>query len=102
MISSPQTIAVEVAYAEPHSQCLIALSVLSGSTLIDAIRQSGILVRYPHLDVTTLSCGVFGKRLPPGHLLRAGDRVEIYRPLPVDPKVARRQRARQGMSRRAG
>ena len=39
--------------------------------------------------------GVFGRVAGMDHVLEAGDRVEIYRPLAADPKVSRRQRAKQ-------
>lgn len=88
---------VEVVYATPQRQWLIALRVAPGTTAAEAVAQSGILADFPQLDVRRL--GVFGEHVEAGHPLAPGDRVEIYRPLRLDPKEARRQaarRARQG------
>lgn len=69
----------------------------AGSRLLDAVRQSGLLSGLPDAEVDALHTGIWGRKLPPGHVLRDGDRVELYWPLKVDPKVARRERfSRQG------
>ncbi len=88
------SIHVEVAYAKPETQCLLRLAVPAGSSLATAIALSGILDRFPEIDLNTQSVGIFGKVCPSGQLLREGDRVEIYRPLQADPKIMRRQAAR--------
>lgn len=64
-------------------------------TLRQAIEQSGILALYPEIDLNRNKVGVFGKARALTEPARAGDRIEIYRPLPVDPKTARRRRAGQ-------
>ncbi len=87
-------VAVEVAYARPDKQVVIPLRVPAGTTLAAAIERSGIERRFPEIDWTVNTVGVFGRRADPGAVVRDGDRVEIYRPLRVDPKEARRQRAR--------
>lgn len=87
------TIPVEVAYALPHTQTLIALNVLTGTTALQAVMQSGILEKYPELNASKLILGIFGKRVAVDTILHAFNRVEIYRPLLADPKEARRQRA---------
>ena len=90
---SPATIQVEVAYALTERQSLIVVEVATGSTLRDAIAQSGILDEYSEIDLKQNKTGIFGKTAPLDTVLEAGDRVEIYRPLIADPKERRRQRA---------
>lgn len=89
---------VEVAYARPDDQRLIALEVSPGTTAADAVRASGLPELFPETDPTSAPLGIFSQPCKPEHVLRAGDRVEIYRPLQVDPKEARRLRARRGRS----
>jgi hypothetical protein len=90
---------VEVAYALPQSQVIVPVRVRSGTGAADAVRQSGLLERFPEIDVRNLSVGVFGVRVSPCAPLAQGDRVEIYRPLQVDPKQARRNRAARSRGR---
>jgi len=87
---------VEVAYARPDEQLVIALEVESGATLKSAIEQSGMLQRFPEIDTATVKVGVFGKAAILDTPLKPGDRVEIYRPLIADPKEARKRRAAEG------
>jgi len=84
---------VEVAYARPDVQVILALQVTDDSTAEFAIRQSGILERFPEIDLAQNRIGIFSKACKLDQILRAGDRVEIYRPLIADPKEARRNRA---------
>jgi len=93
-------ITVEVAYALPHKQKIIALLVEPGTTALEAVKRSRISDYFPGLEVETAKMGIFGqslgtKGLEPAdkHVLHQGDRVEIYRPLTSDPKEARRKRA---------
>lgn len=97
-----ETIEVEVAYALPDKQKLIALLVEPGTTAYQAAERSGITKHFPDLDLNSAAMGIFGqtlgtKGLPPAqqYELHAGDRVEIYRPLTADPKEARRKRAQK-------
>ena len=83
---------VEVVYALATEQKLLTVRVGADATVLQAIRESGVLESYPHMDPTRVSVGVFGKTVTLDTRLRAGDRVEIYRPLMVDPKEARRRR----------
>ena len=85
---------VEVAYAEPRHQMIIPLDVPEGTTLIEAVKLSGILDEFPRIDLDKNRVGVFGKLGKPDQPLRDGDRVEIYRPLIADPKEVRRERAK--------
>ncbi len=93
-------ITVEVAYALPERQLIKTLHVVPGCTALEAVRLSGIASEFPAIDVDSAAMGIFAKNLdgktlplPQDYELKAGDRVEIYRPLLADPKVARQQRA---------
>ena len=93
-------ITVEVAYALPNKQKIIALLVEPGTTALAAVKRSKITDHFPGLDIATAKMGIFGQSLgtkglatAEQHILHAGDRVEIYRPLAADPKEARRKRA---------
>lgn len=89
------TIRVEVAHARPERQEIIAIDVPAGTTLAAAIALSGIEQRFPGLDAATSDVGIFGSIVKDrDQPLREGDRVEIYRPLEIDPKAARANRAR--------
>lgn len=95
-------IKVEVAYALPEEQVIVPLEVETGTTLQQAIKRSGILQRFMEIDLKTNKVGVFGKLSKLDSVLRANDRVEIYRPLLADPKEVRRQRAAQGKAMKKG
>ena len=84
---------VEVAYARPDLQLILPADVDEDSTAEHAIRQSGILERFPEIDLSQHKIGIFSKPCKLDQRLRPGDRVEIYRPLIADPKEARRNRA---------
>ena len=88
-----QTIHVEVVLAMPERQELVALEVAVGSTLADAIAQSGVTEMFEGFELDTAKVGIFGLKASRDQVLREGDRVEIYRPLIADPKESRRQRA---------
>lgn len=94
-MAKAEQLAVELAYALPQEQVLLRLQLLPGASLRDAIAQSGLLDRYPQLDPATLKAGIFGQLVTLDQPLESGDRVEIYRPLQVDPKVARRARVKK-------
>ncbi|WP_199102781.1 RnfH family protein [Aquitalea sp. ASV11] len=95
---------VEVACALPQRQSIVSLEVAAGCTAIEAVQQSGILAQFSMVDSNNLKLGIFSKAIKPETVLRAGDRVEIYRPLQADPKAVRRQRAEagKGMSKGGG
>lgn len=84
---------IEVAYANPEEQALLALDMPEGATVEAAIRASGLLRRFPEIDLEQNKVGIFGKLCKLDQSLKPGDRVEIYRPLFADPKEARRSRA---------
>lgn len=87
-------IRVEVAYATPDRQDIIALEVQDGCSIRQAIETSGILQRFPEIDLSQQSVGIFSKKRELSDVLIDGDRIEIYRPLTIDPKEARRTKAR--------
>lgn len=90
---APESWPVEVVFAGPRRQTLMRLRVSPGTTLRAAIEQSGILDRIPSLDLSTAAVGVYGRLRSLDTEARAGERIEIYRPLQLDPKAARRARA---------
>jgi putative ubiquitin-RnfH superfamily antitoxin RatB of RatAB toxin-antitoxin module len=73
-----------------------------GSRLIDALRESALLAGLPDTEVDALQTGIWGRKTLPDHVLQNGDRVELYRALKVDPKVARRERFSQQGARGTG
>lgn len=100
--SNTAMIPIEVAYALPERQTLLRLDVPEGTTAEEAIRRSGILDQHPEIDLGVNKIGIFAKLVPGSRVLRAGDRVEIYRPLIADPKAVRRQRAEEGKKMKKG
>lgn len=88
---------VEVAYARPDKQEIVSINVPEGTTAMDAVKLSGIVAIFPEIDVEAIDMGIFGKviKKPAEHELRDGDRVELYRPLQIDPKQARLNRAKK-------
>ena len=84
---------VEVAYARPDRQRLVRVELAAGATARDAVRASRLEEEFPEIDIERAPLGVFGRACSGETVLRAGDRVEIYRPLKIDPKEARRKRA---------
>ena len=94
-------IRVEVAYALHEEQALVLLDLEEGATAWQAVEGSGLLARFPDIDPAHASLGIFGRVTPPDTRLRDGDRVEIYRPLTMDPNEARRLRAKQLRERKS-
>jgi putative ubiquitin-RnfH superfamily antitoxin RatB of RatAB toxin-antitoxin module len=94
-------IPVEVAYALPGKQEIVALEVSPGTTAQAAVEQSNINRHYPGLVLEGARLGIFGKAVKADYVLHAGDRVEIYRPLIADPKDSRKKRAAEAKLRRA-
>ena len=95
-------IGVEVVYCPRPGHCdRIRLHLPATATLTDALRESGMLARHA-LDASSTPVGVWGRAGQPQDRLREGDRVELYRPLLVDPKEARRQRYKGKRVRQQG
>ena len=90
---SDNLIAVEVAYATASQQLVLPETVPKASTIASVIASSGICSRFPELSDKALTVGIFARICELSQTVNPGDRVEIYRPLPQDPKEARRQRA---------
>ena len=97
-----KTINVEVVYARPERQEIARLSLPSGSTVGQAIEASGLLSKYPEIDLATNKVGVYAKLAKADAVLRDRDRVEIYRALIADPKEVRKQRAAEGKAMKKG
>lgn len=96
VVQSEESLQVEVAYARPDKQKLMAITLPLGATIEDAIHRSDMLRHFPEINLAVNQVGIFGKLAKLDTRLRNGDRVEIYRPLVADPKEMRRQRALQG------
>jgi putative ubiquitin-RnfH superfamily antitoxin RatB of RatAB toxin-antitoxin module len=94
MTASASRLRIEVAYAEPDQQWVVALELPEGSTVREAIDVSGVLNAFESLKPWPAAVGLFGRLVEPETPLSPGDRVEIYRPLMIDPREARRQRTR--------
>lgn len=92
-MSAPERVHAQVVYAHADRQVVLTVEVPVGATIEQAIRASGILTRCPDIDLASNAVGIFGARATLQSGVRAGDRIEIYRPLRVDPKEARRRRA---------
>ncbi len=90
----PETepIEIEVACAWPDRQVIRSLLVPAGTMAREALRLSGLADEFDSIDVDKAVLGVFGRVVPGSHVLRAGERVEVYRPLRRDPREARRER----------
>lgn len=96
-----ELIAVEVAYATPARQLIVALEVPLGTTAMGAVKLSNIAAEFDEINLKKDAMGIFSKPLdgkgrpkPNEYVLNSGDRVEIYRPLLIDPKAARLDRAK--------
>ncbi|MDT8398476.1 MAG: RnfH family protein [Pseudomonadales bacterium] len=107
MANDSQQIRVEVAYALPEKQDIIELKVVPGCTARQAVRDSGISSRFSEIDPEAATLGVFSKvldgktlPLPEDYVLEDGDRVEIYRPLQLDPKESRVLRAQKAKAKK--
>lgn len=92
-METKQLITIEVAYALPNEQVILSIEVDDGCLVEDAIKRSGILEKYPQIDLSTDKVGIFGKMCKLNAKLKHKDRIEIYRKLIADPKESRRQKA---------
>ena len=102
--ASSKLITVEVVFALPEQQLVQTLQLLPGTTAATAVQLSGLQSRFPDFDFTAATLGVWNKQVATDHIVIDGDRVEIYRPLPMDPREARRilAAAGKGMGKAAG
>lgn len=82
---------VGVAYSEPAQQLWLRFEVPEESTVLSAIEQSGILRKFPEIDINTCTVGIFGKVAELDGALKPGDRIEIYRAITADPATVPRR-----------
>jgi hypothetical protein len=98
-----EDIRVEVVYALPGRQEMVHLTLPEGATVQRAVEASGLLQKYPDIDLGKANkVGIYAKLVKPDTALRDRDRVEIYRPLIADPKDVRRKRAEEGKVMKKG
>lgn len=97
-----ETIFVEVIYAKDARQERAKLNLPLGSTVQSAIDASGLLTKFPEIDLGKNKVGIYSKLSKLDSVLRDRDRVEIYRPLIADPKEVRKQRAADGKAMKKG
>lgn len=88
-------ITVEVFYANAEKQFLQEVEIPKNAKAIDAIQRSTVLQQFPEIDLTKNQIGIFSKKINLDTELIIGDRIEIYRPLLIDPKEARKNRAQK-------
>lgn len=93
---------IEVVYALPDVQTLLKKEVPAGTTVMEGVQASGLLEKFPDIDLAALKLGIFGKLTKADTVLRDKDRIEIYRPLLADPKEVRRRRAEEGKVMKKG
>jgi len=98
MAARPETIEVEIAYARPDRQWLLVRMLPVGSTARQAALGSGLDRECPELDLAQCPLGIFGQAVDDQRVLRAGERLEIYRPLRRDPREVRRELAARGLT----
>ena len=91
---------VEVVYATPAVQRIWQVEIAAESTIEDVIEASGVLDVFPEIDLTKQKVGIFSQQKNLEDEVKEGDRVEIYRPLTMDPKEARKKRATKRVSPR--
>jgi uncharacterized protein len=87
---------VWVVYALADRQSVQQLELPEAATVAEAVQRSGLLQQFPEIGNRPLACAIYGRAVDAAHVLRAGDRVEILRPLQVDPKEGRRRAAARG------
>jgi putative ubiquitin-RnfH superfamily antitoxin RatB of RatAB toxin-antitoxin module len=98
----PELMNIEVVYPLPEKQEIFTVSLPAGASVRQAIEASGVLLKYPDIDMSKNKIGVFARLVKPDAPLRDRDRVEIYRPLIADPKEVRKQRAAEGKVMKKG
>ena len=89
---------IELVFATPEQQRLVSLTLPPGSSVNDAILQSRISEQFPAEDLSGFEVGIWGRVVARDQRLETGDRVEIYRPLEMDPREARRRLAAAGQT----
>ncbi|WOI39333.1 RnfH family protein [Alteromonas sp. CI.11.F.A3] len=84
---------IEVAYALPTKQSLVDVAIKEGATVEEVIQASNLLNEYPDIDLSSTKVGIWSRVVKLRDTVKAGDRIEIYRPLIADPKEIRKRRA---------
>lgn len=87
---------IEVVATTPERQLLIAVEVPAGATVADAIEISNIAQRLPNIDAAACAVAIWGRLVERSDTVKAGDRIELLRPLQIDPREARRRLAEAG------
>lgn len=82
---------IGVTYSEPGQQLWLNIEVPDTATVREAIERSGLLKQFPNIDLEAQKVGIFGRLVKPDAALRAGDRIEIYRPITCDPQTVPRK-----------
>jgi len=90
---------VRVVYALPDRQEIVDVAAEPDMSVETAVERSGLVRRFPEIATRPLACAIFGRPAPLAGKVRPGDRVEILRPLPIDPKEQRRQAAARARAR---
>jgi len=93
---------VELVYADSSREVLIGFDAPPGATVLDCVEHSGLFRLVPHLRDIRIGFAVFGRRVEAADPVSGGDRIEVLRPLAIDPKEARRLRARVAGTARSG
>ena len=101
-MAEAEMINVEVCYAMTDKQDVVRVKLAVGANLEQALTASGLLAKYPEIDVKKNKFGIWNKLSKLDAALRDKDRVEIYRPLIADPKEVRKQRAAEGKVMKKG
>jgi len=91
---------IEIVYASEKSQQIVQLEIVSGTSIAQAIKDSGLLKTCPEINISDCHVGIFSKKASVDTVLQDQDRVEIYRPLKISPKDARKLRASLANDRR--
>ena len=97
-MANPAGFDIEVAYASPDRQLIVTLAVNPGTNAREAVALSGLPSQFSEIDPVNCAVGVFGRQVDDHYVLRPGDRLEIYRPLRMDPREARRRLAARGQT----
>ena len=94
-MSEQQQCPIRLAYASPSQQILLTIEVTLPCSVREVIERSGILTQCPQIDLTIHAVGIWNEKVTLETLVQAGDRIEIYRPLLMDPMTWRRQRVKK-------
>ncbi len=87
---------VEIVFALPDRQSLKSVPVATGETVADVVAKSGLRADFPEIEIDSLAVGIWGREADRTQPVKEGDRIEVYRPLEMDPREARRQLAQSG------